>query len=156
MLFVDLDETLIKSIPAKIPGAPIYFKLDGRPYSTFIRPDASYLKPYPFIVFTAGTCPYAKAICRGLIKNKFKVQAYLCRDHLDYYAEKHPEFTGYLIDNSETIAKEKLNKLPGVNWIKPESFDFVGDELGLHKDGIPFESAIYIAKIRSAIEYYIK
>lgn len=153
MLFMDLDETLVKTFAGeKVKNAHLRFKLNGQDYSTFLRPDAHLLRPHPFIVFTAGTCPYAKEVFNFLKKIGFKPLAYMCKKHLSPFQSAYPKFTGFLIDNSPVIATLKINKLPNVRWIKPKSFDYKNGQLRLLNDGLDFSKALDIVHLNRAIE----
>lgn len=152
MLFVDLDETLIKSFPKYIPAADFHFKYKNKIYSTFIRPDANDLKRLPFVVFTANTCTYASKICSFLKSQGFQIQSFMCRKHLFPFS-KSKMVKGYLLDNSKFIASLKINKLPNVKWIKIDPFDYKNSQLQIIKQGFPFKKAIEIAEKDNAIEF---
>lgn len=132
MLFIDLDETLIKSLPNKIlPKADFVFQANGSTYSTFLRPDYKKIGNIPFVVFTASLRDYASKVSNFLKTKGLNVQGFLCREHLKPSAPRYPLVTGYLLDNSRLISLAKLRKLPQVKWIHISPFDV--DEKGILK-----------------------
>ena len=148
MLFIDLDETLIKSFPNKIlPKADLVFNIDGNHYSTFLRFDYQKIGKTPFVIFTASPCNYAIQISNFLKSKGLNIQGFMCRDHLKLSASRYPKTTGYLIDNSRIIAIAKLRKLPNVKWIKIAPFEFKAGKLQiLDKHGVSLEKALEMAK----------
>jgi len=115
-LFIDLDDTLIKSIPNRIlPHADYYVRYNGKIYSTFLRHDISELRGIPSVIFTASPLSYAKIHSEILKSKGFKVQGLLHRNHLFGNPMKNVE--GYLLDNSKLISNFKSRILPKVEVV---------------------------------------
>jgi len=130
MLFIDLDETLIKSIPNRVvKNADYVFKFNGITYSMFLRPDYMQLKNHPFVIFTASLCGYANIVYKFLKAKGLNVQGFMCRDHMKAGANVYPNVKGLLFDNNKNIAAAKLRKMPKVRWVPINPFDVKKGEL---------------------------
>jgi len=135
-LFMDMDETLIKSVPAynidhyQITQKPKFtVKVRGVDVHVFVRPDIQELADKSFSVFSAGGSDYVNAVIGGLEKHLgWSVESIHSRGNMSLYPNVSTLYKGpcILIDEREShdwVVMQKLNVLPNGKHIKIKPFD---------------------------------
>lgn len=139
MLFIDLDETLIRSrdFSSLEPEdlfvtdlEPVPLSLPGFEGEFYIRPDLEILRVtfVPFVIFSAGSREYVKTIANYLRDNEgLNIRGWLSRNHL---ADKSPDYPvttqpSVLIEDRpsfDPIAAYKMARLPNGLLIQTHKF----------------------------------
>lgn len=130
MLFIDLDETLVRTRRqdsrdsrddlSSDEDPDFQVRVGGGTYDVFVRPDIYRLwwSNIPFVIFSAGDRDYVKAIARGLRdKTKLNVRGWLHRYNMADVGPSWPltDDDAVLIDErhyTDPIVRYKLARLP--------------------------------------------
>ena len=162
-LFMDLDETMVKSISKEdyikhdIKSRPDFIVSDeGIPgYRVFIRPDLEELEFLNFSVYTASEMDYAIEVVDNIIKLKpwfaKSVVSIFARDSLSIYPGKHNVYNSecVLIDERATydsVVQQKLNTLPLGRHVRIKPFDIVDQKVKItDKPGMSLKEALILA-----------
>jgi len=141
MLFIDLDETLVRT---RLLGslsrrndvvadkkADFLVRVGGGIYDVYVRPDIYRLwwSNLPFVVFSAGDRDYVRAIVRKLRdKSKLNIRGWLHRYDMADVGPSDPltEDDAVLIDerhHSDPIVRYKLARLPNGVHLRIDPWD---------------------------------
>jgi hypothetical protein len=141
MIFIDLDETLVRTVKKDAFDDRNFVFSDEDPafdvtigddvYEVFLRPDIWRLQfsNLPFTIFSAGDRNYVKTIAWALSREaRLNVQGWLSRQDMSHIGPSTPLTTkpSVLIDErdiTDPIVRHKIDRLPGALFIRADAFD---------------------------------
>ena len=153
MLFIDLDETLVRTVlrGSSRPRDQVVtdlepdfsVRLSGATYDVYLRPDLYYLwwAKTPFVLFSAGDRQYVHRIARKLRDDvKLNIRGWLYRYNMSDVGPSYPitEEESILIDErhyTDPIVRYKLERLPNSYHLRvdPWDTDERTKELGIYR-----------------------
>ena len=146
MLFLDLDETLIKSVTDERDAntnADFSILVDAEPFHVFVRPDIDVLKGTTFRVYTAATASYARPIV-NVLANRYglDIRGLLTRRHLGAFVADGP---AVIIDNKPAdtvLTSAKLGSFSIASSVLVQPFDIKDGVPGLYGRGASLRDAV--------------
>ena len=145
MIFIDLDETLVRTVrkdafddrnfvfSGEDPAFDVTISNDV--YEVFLRPDIWRLQfsNLPFTIFSAGDRNYVKTIAWKLSREaRLNIKGWLSRRDMSHIGPSTPLTTepSVLIDErhiTDPIVRYKLERLPGALFLRVDTFDATRD-----------------------------